>query len=236
MTSPTMIQAKKPNGTVLSEAEQRQLSKFETVIKSELQSFVKVGNALLAIRDGKLYRGTHKTFKDYCRERWDISRSYAHRTIDAAEVVGNLSPIGNILPANESQARPLTRLKPEQQIEAWQQAVDDAGGEQPTATQVQKAADEIAPEMPRELKRLRAGVAKAEPEPKPKGKTTSASMPTSEPPAPNQNITVAIPQPLLAALHSDLLAHYPNRKLTLGDQNTLAGILYRALEGEGSDD
>ena len=42
--------------------------------------------------------------------------------MDAAKVVGHLSPMGDILPASERQARPLTRLEPAQQHEAWQEA------------------------------------------------------------------------------------------------------------------
>lgn len=45
-----------------------------------------------------------------------MSRFYAHRIIDAAEVANNLLPMGNI-PATERQARPLTRLEPEVQRE-----------------------------------------------------------------------------------------------------------------------
>ena len=46
----------------------------------------------------------------YCRERWDMGRNYANRQIAAAQVIENLVPIGTILPATESQARPLTKL------------------------------------------------------------------------------------------------------------------------------
>jgi len=56
-----------------------------------------------------------------------MSRFYAHRVIDSAEVVINLLPIGNIQqPANEAQARPLAGLEPEQQREVWKQAVETA--------------------------------------------------------------------------------------------------------------
>ena len=63
------------------------------------------------------------TFEEYCKERWGMNRAHAYRLIDAAEVVNNLSPIGDI-PANESQARPLTALRdnPELQRAAWERA------------------------------------------------------------------------------------------------------------------
>lgn len=51
-----------------------------------------------------------------------MSRPHAYRFIDTAEVVQNLSPIGDKLPTTESQARPLTKLEPEQQQEAGESA------------------------------------------------------------------------------------------------------------------
>jgi hypothetical protein len=85
------------------------LHELETIIERGLQTFAEVGAALLEIRDERLYRTTHRTFEAYLRERWDISRSYAHRTIQAAEVVRML-PVGNV-PSSEAVARELVPLK-----------------------------------------------------------------------------------------------------------------------------
>ena len=49
-----------------------------------------------------------------------------------------------VTPQNESQARPLSKLDPEQQAEAWSRAVQLADGEQPTAKQVTEAAEEAS--------------------------------------------------------------------------------------------
>ena len=98
----------------LNEIETNRLTELETVIGRGLQTFVDVGIALLEIRDSRLYRNEYSTFEDYCRDRWAMDRTYAHRTIEAAKVASNLLPIGNI-PVNEAQARPLTSLPPEQQ-------------------------------------------------------------------------------------------------------------------------
>ena len=38
-----------------------------------------------------------------------------------------------ILPTNEGQVRPLAKLKPQQQVKVWQQAVQEAGGKVPSA-------------------------------------------------------------------------------------------------------
>ena len=97
------------------------------VIDKGLRDFLEVGNALWKIDDGKLYRETHKQFTSFCRERWGFEKSQAYRLIDSAKVVSNLSPIGdNLMPINESQARPLTNLPPEQQVEVWQDVLAES--------------------------------------------------------------------------------------------------------------
>lgn len=135
--------------TDLTTTERAELGRYEAVIKRGLETFVAVGNALLAIRRDRLYRATHATFEAYCQQRWQMTPDYANKLVGAAGVVGNLEA-GNtiVLPTTESQARPLTRLEPEQQVEAWSNAVDDAQGKVPTAAQVTKAAAEFAPPKP----------------------------------------------------------------------------------------
>ena len=109
----------------LSKAEAKQLSACETVIEKGLQTFFEVGSALLTIRQQKLYRESHGSFEEYCRQRWQMSRSYANRLIGASSVVRNLVPIGTI-PTRENQVRPLTQLEPEQQREAWEAAIEES--------------------------------------------------------------------------------------------------------------
>lgn len=122
-----------------------ELASNESVIERGKQTFVEVGLALMAIRDGRGYRFEYGTFEDYCQRRWQFSRIQAHRLIDAAGITRNLLPIGNRLPATESQARPLAALEPEQQREAWQRAVETAPEGKVTAAHVQSVVDAIAP-------------------------------------------------------------------------------------------
>lgn len=124
--------------TDLTTADVAELLRYEAVIKRGLQTFVEVGNALAAIRDGRLYRGTHSTFDAYCQERWSIKLNYANKLISAAEVVENLGTIVPILPATETQARPLTRLAPEQQREVWPEVVETAPDGKVTASHVEQ--------------------------------------------------------------------------------------------------
>lgn len=120
------------------------LEQLEHVIHQGLATFVEVGNALMNIRDLRLYRANFKTFEDYCNTRWGLSRRRSDELISAAGVVGNLSGMP-LIPANERQANPLTRLEPEQQCEAWQRAVETAPDGKITAAHVERVAQEVAP-------------------------------------------------------------------------------------------
>ena len=100
-------------------SEQR-LAHLEAVIKKYRQDFYSVGKALKEIRDARHYHKlSFKSFESYLRLRWDMGRSHAYRLIDAFCVIDNLSPIGEILPKNEAQARPLTKLDAFTQRRLW---------------------------------------------------------------------------------------------------------------------
>lgn len=80
----------------------------------------------LLIRDSRLYRTEYSTFEDYCRERWGMSKTHANRLVESAIVIQNLGPIGPI-PQTESQARPLAKLAPDHQVDAWTAATEKVG-------------------------------------------------------------------------------------------------------------
>jgi hypothetical protein len=103
-----------------SELSARRLAHLEAVIRKYRQDFCSVGKALHEIRDGRHYQKLYfKTFERYVNVRWDMSKSQAYRLIEAFLVIVNLSPIGDVLPKNESQARPLAKLDPHSQRKAW---------------------------------------------------------------------------------------------------------------------
>jgi len=126
----------------ISDSELAQLKAYESIIEHGLKTFTEVGSALMDIRDKRLYRADYETFEDYCRERWSMSRFYAHRIIEAASITTNLLPIGNIIPRTESQARPLASLEPDEQREVWQRVITSVPETEITAARVQKAVDE----------------------------------------------------------------------------------------------
>ncbi len=107
------------------------------------------GKALMELRDRRLYRSTHSTFEEYCKDRFGFQRRHPYRLIEASAVFDNLMkmcpngtqteneqmcPIGTqILPTSERQVRPIAKLEPQQQWEVWQTAVEEAGGKVPSA-------------------------------------------------------------------------------------------------------
>ncbi len=105
-----------PANVIESELEHAE-KKIERAMRG---AFVDVGIELKHIRDSRLYRNGHSTFEIYCNQRWDMDPTRAYRLISAAECVTSMLPIGNILPTNESQVRPLLRLEdPGHRIDVW---------------------------------------------------------------------------------------------------------------------
>ena len=112
------------------------LEQHEAVIERGITTFIEVGTALRHIRDQRLYRAMHDTFEAYCLERWKLSKTHVNRQIKAADVADDLAPIG-VKATHEAQLRPLASLSPDVRRTVWKQAVEQSGGQQPTASQVE---------------------------------------------------------------------------------------------------
>jgi hypothetical protein len=126
----------------LDGTELRERDHCEGVILKGWDTFVEVGSALATIRDKRLYRDCFGTFEEYCRQRWEFSRTHAYRMIEAAAVAAVLSPIGVKL-HSESQVHPLAGLAPRSIPAAWKRAVEIAGKGEVTAKVVRRAAEEF---------------------------------------------------------------------------------------------
>jgi hypothetical protein len=120
------------------------LEHLEDIIGKGQLTFYEVGRALMEIRHRELYRDVlgYETFEAYCKERWDFKRTYAFYLIESAKVIDNVHNCEQ-KPATESQARPLTKLEPEQQKEAWQKVVETAPEGKITARHVSKVVSQI---------------------------------------------------------------------------------------------
>lgn len=125
----------------LTREESIALDDCEQRIERGLKTFIEVGQALAAIRDSRLYRGTHLTFEEYAVQRWNLSRAHAYRMIAAAEVV---SPIGDTdlpLPDNEGQARALGEVDESDRVDVWGKTLERTNGK-PTAAAVREVSEE----------------------------------------------------------------------------------------------
>ncbi len=111
------------------------------------RAFYEAGMALMQLRDRRLYRSTHATFEDYCRDRFDYVRRRSYQLIDAAKIYNNLSEkcvqFVHILPTREGQVRPMSQLNAEQQVLAWETAVEEAGGKVPPGRIVKEVVQRI---------------------------------------------------------------------------------------------
>jgi hypothetical protein len=132
---------------VLSAPEKVTLVDCEAVIERGVRTFVEVGNALLTIRDERLYRDGFATFEAYCQERWGFSRQRAHQLTSAAEVVTTIVDTGLPAPANEGQARELAKAPEEQRAEVWRETVERTDGK-PTAAAVREVRNQLVPVQP----------------------------------------------------------------------------------------
>ncbi len=74
----------------LSVEEERERLHLERKVE---RAFYEAGMALKELRDRRLYRSTHRTFEEYCRERFGYGRDAAYLKIVAAEVYENLNEI-----------------------------------------------------------------------------------------------------------------------------------------------
>ncbi|MHC5779878.1 hypothetical protein [Nostoc sp.] len=143
----------------LTEEEQRDRLHLERKVE---KAVFEAGKALMELRDRKLYRSIHRTFEEYCRDRFGYTHRRVNYLIAGSVVFDNIATGTNcsqnegvdetgtncsqneevdktrfnpslILPTNEGQVRPLTQLEPQQQVEVWQRAVQEAGGKVPSA-------------------------------------------------------------------------------------------------------
>ena len=129
----------------LTNAEADALQEHELIISQGLSAFIAVGRALIAIRDGKLYRADFKTFEDYCRKRWNFTDRRARQLIEATEVAEEIGTSGSgLVIENERQARALAMVPPNLRKEVAQRLTEE--GLDPTEQSVTKVVNKLLEE------------------------------------------------------------------------------------------
>ena len=136
----------------LSVDTEKRFNQLEKIIEKGMSHFVEVGTALTIIRDEKLYKDLFRNFEEYCKERWGFRHSYVNYLMGSTKVIEHLktSTMVEVLPKTERETRPLTRLEPEQQKEAWKKAVETAPEGKVTAKHVEAVVYEMEGKEPRE--------------------------------------------------------------------------------------
>ncbi|WP_313954545.1 hypothetical protein [Aulosira sp. FACHB-615] len=110
----------------LTEDEQRDLLHLERKVE---RAFFEAGKALAELRDRRLYRSTHRTFEEYCKDRFSYTYRHVNYLIAGSVIVDNIKMGTNssqnekaeemgtissqILPTSEVQVRPLAKLEPQ---------------------------------------------------------------------------------------------------------------------------
>ncbi|ABA25027.1 conserved hypothetical protein (plasmid) [Trichormus variabilis ATCC 29413] len=125
------------------------------------RAFFEAGKALAELRDRRLYRSTHRTFEEYCKDRFSYTHRHVNYLIAASLIVDNIimgtnssqieeaqademgTNSSQIFPISEVQVRPLSKLEPQQQRKAWQDAVQEAGDKVPTGRIVKDVVQRI---------------------------------------------------------------------------------------------
>jgi hypothetical protein len=155
----------------LTEQEQEDRLNLETHID---RAFYIAGTALGELKARRLYKNTHPTFEDYCRDRFGFTRDAAYLKIGAAAVYENIERIlkarlssqvrelemsvptncrqNLLLPNSENQLRYIVKAKveAERQVDIWQKAIDIAEGKIPTGRIVKQVVQQIKrkPKLP----------------------------------------------------------------------------------------
>lgn len=119
--------------TELTAAESDHLAECEATISRGLETFREVGDALMSIRDNRLYRAQFETFEAYAEQKWGFSKTHANRLVAASSVAAILAPMGVEI-NSERAARELTSLldDPDEMRAAFTEAIERSSG-RPTA-------------------------------------------------------------------------------------------------------
>lgn len=129
-------------------ARRERLAELTATAKRGLSAFADTGTALAAIQAEELWRLVSPTWAAWCEKELGLTERRVLQLVEAARTCSTLKETGRV-PRSERVARELAGMPAEQQKAAWQEAVADAKGAEPTAEQVAKAAKKRKPRKAR---------------------------------------------------------------------------------------
>jgi len=129
--------------------DQRKLAKLEKTIAANLPKFDRyklvVAKAVEAIFDQKLFQITHRTWKEYCEERWGRHRSWGYRLVNFMRERRGALPLGDIADnLSERHFRELARLSLEGKSRVLGVAKEIGDVDVPKASDIREARAKIA--------------------------------------------------------------------------------------------
>lgn len=108
-------------------------------IKYHRLNYIKFGFQLHQVRFYKLYKSQFKSFKEYCEKEIYYPVWRVNKAIEASRVAIELIKYGfNVIPQNEAQARPLTKLNSVELINKWQEVLETYPFHTITAYRIEK--------------------------------------------------------------------------------------------------
>lgn len=137
----------------LNNQERELLAQCESTIQQHFETFKEAGAALQQIRELRLYRENFVSFDEYCRAKWDMTKTQANRIISASKVSEDLA---KTLPKaheviehlTESAVRPLTMLTPKARLQVMRRVVKETPTARAiTAAHITQVAKELAPDV-----------------------------------------------------------------------------------------
>ena len=96
---------------------------------------LEVGEALIEIRDSRLYRVEAKTFGEYIQKKFKMSHQHANRLMTGAPIAREIEPMG-VIP--ERAVREIAKVEPSKRQEVFEKATSTASGHVPTAREIEQ--------------------------------------------------------------------------------------------------
>lgn len=140
--------------TSLSPEEEGILKDCEAVVRKGMATFIAVGEALILIRDRRLFRVSAPSFEIFCRQCFRMSQQYTNSVVDCWEVVsvlGEYPEFDGRLPENEAQARPLKGMERGRLVQTWHAVLEQSGDSPVTAGLVREVVRKLHPETAQSL-------------------------------------------------------------------------------------
>lgn len=138
-----------------SDDQEFSLHQYEEVIHENRDSFEKMIDALIGIRDERLYLKSHKTFAEYCQKRWKFTARWANYIVSGHDAVKQLTDENDVrtglTPENIEVLKKssvisksaIASVPKRRRLKVAKVALAESAGKPPTAKQIKVAAMKV---------------------------------------------------------------------------------------------